>query len=92
MAYYRELEGKEKKQALNARRSKDPPHPPAQSVPLPWPRPILDYVCRVVSLIEERRVELWEVIAMLERTLRQHRMVRTRRLDQGIAWFNERPP
>ena len=92
VAYYQEPEGKLKKQALNERRCKDPPHPPAQSVPLPWPRPVLDYVCMVVSLIEDRQVELWEVIAMLERTLRQHRMVRTRRLDQGIAWFNERPP
>lgn len=79
-----------KKQALNARRCKAPP--PAQPVPLAWPRPVLDYICLVVSLIEDRRVELWEVIGMLERTLRQHRMVRTRRLDQGIAWFNERPP
>jgi len=33
-----------------------------------------------------------QVVAMLERTRRQHRMVRTRRIDQGVAWFNERPP
>ena len=46
----------------------------------------------MVSLIEGRKVGLWEVVEMLERTLRQHRMVRTRRIDQGVAWLNEQPP
>jgi hypothetical protein len=55
-------------------------------------RGILAYLCVLVGLIEGRRVERWEVIGMLEQTGRQHRMVRTRRLDQGVAWFNERPP
>jgi hypothetical protein len=55
-------------------------------------RAILAYVCVLVGLIEERRVRRWEVIVMLERTRRQHRMVRTRRIDQGVAWLNERPP
>jgi hypothetical protein len=55
-------------------------------------RRILAYSCVLVGLIERRRVERREVIEMLERTWRQHRMVRTRRLDQGVAWFNERPP
>lgn len=91
--YYRQPEGKTKKRALNARRRKTPPplprHKPAS---LPWPRPILDYVRVVVGLIEGRKVGLWEVVEMLERTLRQHRMVRTRRIDQGVAWLNEQPP
>lgn len=94
VAYYREPEGKVKKQALNARRSscgrKTSPTPLAPAVPCPGP--ILAYLCVVVGLIEGRPVERWEVIAMLERTRRQHRMVRTRRMDQGVAWFNERPP
>ena len=94
VAYYREPEGKVKKQALNARRSlrgrKTPPTPVAPAVPCPGR--ILAYLCVVVGLIEGRPVERWEVIAMLERTRRQHRMVRTRRMDQGVAWFNERPP
>jgi len=55
-------------------------------------RGILAYLCVLVGLIEGRRVERWEVIGMVEQTRRQHRMVRTRRLDQGVAWFNERPP
>jgi hypothetical protein len=49
-------------------------------------------VCVVVGLIEGRKVRLWEVVEMLERTLRQQRMVRTRRIDQSVAWLNEQPP
>jgi hypothetical protein len=46
----------------------------------------------MVGLIDGRPVQLWEVVVMLERTVRQHRMVRTRRIDQGVAWLHERPP
>jgi len=90
--YYRQPEGKTKKRALNARRKTPPPPPRHKPAPLPWPRPILDYVRVVVGLIEGRKVGLWEVVEMLERSLRQHRMVRTRRIDQGVAWLNEQPP
>ena len=93
--YYRQPEGKVKKRALNARRRKTPvavePAPPC-SAPLPWPRAILEYVCVAVGLIEGRPVGLEEVVEMLLRTLRQHRMVRTRRIDQAVAWLNEQPP
>lgn len=96
VAYYREPEGKVKKQALNARRRKTRPShsspTPEQSAPWPWPRTILDYVRIVVSLIEARPVSLEEVVEMLQRTVRQHRMVRTRRIDQGVAWLHEQPP
>ena len=94
VAYYREPEGKLKKQALNARRRKtSQAAAPARVAPAsPWPRWILDYVRVVVGLIEARRVSLEEVVAILERTVRQHRMVRTRRIDQGVAWLHEQPP
>ena len=93
VAYYREPEGKEKKRQLNARRRKTPaPPPPVQPAPWPWPRTVLDYVRVVVGLIEGRRVLLSEVVEMLQRTLRQHRMVRTRRIDQSVAWLNAQPP
>ena len=97
VAYYREPEGKVKKRQLNARRRKTPAPPPpspplVQPLPLPWPRPILDYVRVVTSLIEGRRVLFSEVVEMLQRTLRQHRMVRTRRIDQSVAWLNAQPP
>lgn len=96
VAYYREPEGRVKKQALNARRRKTPtaapPPAPVQPTAQPWPRAIVAYVRVVVSLIEGRPVHFWEVVQMLERTLRQHRMVRTRRIDQALAWLNARPP
>ncbi len=88
VAYYREPEGKVKKQALNARRRKTPQ---ARPVP-PELRPFLQYLCGMLGLIEGRPVELGEVIQMLERTARQHRMVRMRRIDQGVAWLHEQPP
>jgi hypothetical protein len=94
VAYYREPEGKVKKQALNGqRRSRGRKATPAPIDPgSPSLRAIVGYLCVLVGLIEGRRVQRWEVIEMLERTWRQHRMVRTRRLDQSVAWFNERPP
>ena len=93
VAYYREPEGKVKKQALNGRRSRGRKASPVFVDPASSAvRKILAYLCVLVGLIEGRRVKRWEVIEMLEQTWRQHRMVRTRRLDQGVAWFNERPP
>jgi hypothetical protein len=94
VAYYREPEGKAKKQALNGqRRSRGRKASTVFVDPAsPWLRGILAYVCVLVGLIEGRRVERWEVIQMLGRTRRQHRMVRTRRIDQDVAWLHEHPP
>jgi hypothetical protein len=92
VAYYQEPEGKIKKQALNARRRKRPPPPEPPSPVPPGLRPFLQYICVLVGLIEGRAVRLWEVIEMLERNVRQHRMVRTRRIDQNVARLHEKPP
>ncbi len=92
VAYYREPEGKVKKRALNARRRKTRPPPPPFSPAPPWLRPVLEYVGVMVGLIEGRKVRLWEVVEMLERVARQHRMVRMRRIEQSVAWLNEQPP
>jgi hypothetical protein len=46
----------------------------------------------MVGLIEGRPVRLWEVVQMLERTVRQHSMTRTRRIDQSVAQLHEQPP
>lgn len=92
VAYYQEPEGKVKKQALNARRRKTPPVPAPPSPVSPELRAFLQYLCVMLGLIEGRPVQVWEVVAMLERTVRQHRMVRTRRIDQGVAWLHEQPP
>jgi len=98
-AYYREDEGKEKKRALNAKRRQSParppplpPPPPVPELPAAWPRPMLPYLRMVTSLLEGRAVSLAEVVAMLLRTLRQHRMVRARGIDQTVAWLHEEPP
>jgi hypothetical protein len=91
VAYYREPEGKIKKQALNARRRKSSPPSPPSNLALPG-RPFLRYLCVVLGLIEGRTVDLGEVEEMLERTARQHRMVRTRRIDQSVARLHEKPP
>jgi len=92
VAYYQEPEGKVKKQALNARRRKSPRAAEPPSPVPPELRPLLQYLGVMLGLIEGRAVQLWEVIEMLERTVRQHRMVRTRRIDQGVAWLHEQPP
>lgn len=92
VAYYREPEGKVKKQALNGQRRSRGRKAVFVDPASPSLRRILAYLCVLVGLIEGRRVERWEVIEMLEQTWRQHRMVRTRRLDQGVAWFHARAP
>ena len=98
-AYYRDEAGKEKKRAQNAKRRKAPPPPsapppasPVDPFPSAWPRSMLPYLRMVTSLLEGRPVSWAEVVAMLRRTLRQHRMVRVRRIDQTVAWLHEEPP
>ena len=96
-AYYQDEPGKEKKRQQNAKRRKPrlpdtaPTAPPAEAA-LPWPRPIVEYVRLVTSLIEGRPVGLAEVLEMLLRVVRQHRMARTRRIDQILAQLHEQPP
>ena len=97
-AYYREEKGQDKKRALNARRRSAPVGPPSPS-PSPGPEPpglgpppLIAYVRMVTGLLEGRPVSLAEVVAMLRRARRQHRMVRTRRRDQIIAWLHAQPP
>jgi phosphotransacetylase len=53
---------------------------------------LVEYVRRVVSLIERRRVSLEEIWQMLARVLRQHMMVRRKKADQVVAWLNKNPP
>jgi hypothetical protein len=53
---------------------------------------MLPYLQMVSGLIERRPVSLDEVVALLHRALRQHRMVRTRRVDHTVAWLHAQPP
>ena len=45
-----------------------------------------------MNLIEGFVVSREEVVAMLERTVRQHRIVRERRIDYVLRWLAEHPP
>ena len=53
---------------------------------------LVEYVRRVGSLIERRRVSLEEIWEMLARMLRQHMIVRRKKVDQVIAWLKKDPP
>jgi len=101
--YYRDPRGKTKKSALNQKRRA--PVSPAKLPEVPKARrlepepvlaqrnePVVEYVRMVVSLIEGRRVDRREVLEMLERVLRQHRLGRRRKIDHTLAWLNEHPP
>ncbi len=87
VAYYREPEGKIKKAIQNGKRRA---RAPADS--LPCPGSTLEHVRIVVSLIEGRRVSRQEILEMLARVLRQHSMVRRRKIDQAVDWLNANPP
>ena len=95
MAYYQEPEGKIKKAIQNAKRRKPVPLAPPTAPPtdpLPCSEPVLEHVQRVVSLMEDRLVCRQEILTMLWRVLRQHRMARRRRIDQAVDWLNANPP
>jgi hypothetical protein len=100
--YYQSKEGKKKKSDHNQRRKEKRVAPPVVAEPpataalpesLTEVAPMLvEYVRRVVSAIEERRVSGEEILAMLAKEKRQHSMVRQRRMDQIIRALHERPP
>jgi hypothetical protein len=101
-AYYGDAEGKSIKSRLNQRRPRQycAPEPPSDRprAPAPKGRPgrwnprMVEHVRMVASLIEGRRVSRRQVLEMLKRVLRQHRMCRRRKIDQTVAWLNEEPP
>lgn len=93
MAYYQSQEGKSKKRDQNNKRRKAPvASQPPKEEGLPWPRPIVEYVRVVVSLIEGRKISFQEIVEMLQQNLRQHSMCRRRKIDQSVVWLNEQPP
>ena len=100
--YYRDADGKGKKskhnQRLRDRRKADavleklpqPPRPPEVKEELP--ATLVNYVRRMVSGIEGRRVSREEILEMLAKEKSQHSLVRQRRIDQIIRTLHERPP
>jgi hypothetical protein len=53
---------------------------------------IVGYVGMVTSLIEGRRVSEEEIVEMLVRALRQHSIVRRRRMDYVLAHLKKNAP
>lgn len=101
VAYYQDEAGKLKKRIQNAKRrtrgAGPPPAPPAPVVPAPefppaWRGAMLGYLRMVIGLLERRPASPAEVVAMLLRALRQHRIGRSRRIDQTLAWLHGKPP
>jgi hypothetical protein len=103
--YYRTPEGKSKKKRQNRKRSGPVTkavineHPQAvkdlMSVALPERRigePMLCYLRMAISLIEDRRVSAEEILEMLARTMRQHSIVRRRKIDYILQHLNKRAP
>jgi hypothetical protein len=99
--YYNTEEGKTKKKMQNGkRRQSEKRHGPAlgRDEPEPardgirWDAGIVDFVRIVTSLIEGRPVSRQEVLAMLVRAMRQHSIVRRRRMDYVLAYLKENAP
>jgi hypothetical protein len=99
--YYRSPEGKLKKRIQNSRRRRQvpaeqqPPEAPAQQAATPqasWPTSIVEHVRTLSTFIEARPVTTDEVIEMLYNVLRQHSMVRRRKVDHIVNQLHQAPP
>jgi hypothetical protein len=95
-AYYATAAGKQKKAQLNAKRGQA--RRSGESAPVPerddveFDAGIVEHVRVVTSLIEGVEIRSDEVLAMLRRTVRQHRIVRETRLAYVVRWLAEHPP
>lgn len=101
--YYRTEEGKLKKKIQNSKRLKAEAKPelgggarvPEQNLMPDEPRfdaGMVSYLRMVTSLIEGRRVSISEILVMLARAVRQHSLVRRRRIDYAVQYLNQRAP
>lgn len=100
--YYRTPEGKFKKKLQNGKRSRAETKAVFNECEQAGKNPVLQdrrigeqmlcYLRMVISLIEGRRVSTAEIVEMLVRVLRQHSMVRRRRIDYVLQYLNQRAP
>lgn len=99
--YYRTPEGKFKKKLQNGKRSRAETKAVANDCEqagkklVPERRigeQLLCYLRVVTSLIEGRRVSAAEILEMSSRILRQHSIVRRRRIDYVLQYLNEHSP
>jgi hypothetical protein len=100
-AYYQTPSGKRKKAQLNGRRrgsTKDRGHDLTGAAEVAEPEEaefdagIVEHVRVVVSLVEGSEISREEVVAMLERIMRQHSIVRERPQDYLLRRLAELPP
>ena len=95
VAYYTTEQGKAKKKLQNGKRVQgkaraDANHPVTGA--LEFHAGIVGYIAMVVSLIEGRRVGKEEIFQILVRAMRQHSMVRRRRMDYVVAQLKKNGP
>ena len=102
-SYYSTANGRLKKKHLNDRRRNQKPGKAsgkeAKKKSKRSPRAnlnfnagIVAYLMVVTSLIEGRRVSRAEILRMLKRSLRQHRLASSRRIDYFVRGLREKPP
>jgi len=99
VAYYQDPVGKKKKRDLNQRRRRSTPESstPNEEGCLeeecePRSEPMMEHLRLVVGLIEGRPISRSQILRLLRKVLRQHRMARVRRIDQIIDHLNRHPP
>jgi hypothetical protein len=96
VAYYTTAEGKAKKQMQNGKRVRGVGGRVAATQPetgaLEFHAGMVGYVAMVASLIEGRRVSQAEMLRRLVRAMRQHSMVRRRRMDYVVAQLQKHGP
>lgn len=101
MEYYRTKEGKLKKEIQNGKRGQGGPRAgfgnrqTGHDIVVDGCRfdaPMVSYLGMVTSLVEGRRVSVGEIVEMLARAVRQHSMVRGRRIDYVVRYLRENAP
>lgn len=98
--YYRTTEGKFKKRMQNSKRGRVEANEslPGEGQAALEPREtsfnahMVDYLRMATSLIEGRPVSTAEILQMLSRAMRQHSLVRGRRMDYILRHLNGRAP
>jgi len=93
--YYSSEVGKAKKKLHNSRRRQQDHRPrrvafERQEEKRPFDAGIVRYLATVTSLIEGRRVMEEEIVEMLARAVRQHSMVRQRRMEYLLNYWKNR--
>lgn len=100
MTYYATREGKFKKKIQNDRRrkpgskpdSEEGKHTAPETRQIEFHAGMVEHVRMVTSLIEGRPVSREEVLRMLRRAVRQHRIAREKRIDHIVRSLKEHPP